>query len=320
MPARISAGNVSGSGKPPLNVMTSVAPARARMAVISPPPRTCARRASLALQSYCSRAEVICLLAPAGPHLTAEFTKCKVQCATIRMADRALFLLSTPRGRPRRRLPWPSAKTRWPSVRDRAVPGWRRLWSLLPVGRAEETGLQAPRDSAVGLRHENKGYVMTSAGSHVVFVHGLWLHATSWGPWTELFQTAGYVPLAPGWPGEPDTVEESRGHPELVAGKGIDDVVEHYAKIIRGLDARPVVIGHSFGGLIAQRLLGEDLAAAAVAIDAAPIKGVIYLPPSALRVASIALRNPANKNKAVALTPEQFRYGFGNALPARECA
>jgi len=161
---------------------------------------------------------------------------------------------------------------------------------------------------------------MTSAGSHVVFVHGLWLHATSWGPWTELFQTAGYVPLAPGWPGEPDTVEESRGHPELVAGKGIDDVVEHYAKIIRGLDARPVVIGHSFGGLIAQRLLGEDLAAAAVAIDAAPIKGVIYLPPSALRVASIALRNPANKNKAVALTPEQFRYGFGNALPARECA
>jgi len=161
---------------------------------------------------------------------------------------------------------------------------------------------------------------MTSAGSHVVFVHGLWLHATSWGTWAELFQAAGYVPLAPGWPGEPDTVEESRGQPELVAGKGIDDVVEHYAQIIRGLDARPVVIGHSFGGLIAQRLLGEDLAAAAVAIDAAPIKGVIYLPPSALRVASIALRNPANKTKAVALTPEQFRYGFGNALPAQECA
>ena len=161
---------------------------------------------------------------------------------------------------------------------------------------------------------------MTSAGSHVVFVHGLWLHATSWGTWAELFQAAGYVPLAPGWPGEPDTVEESRGQPELVAGKGIDDVVEHYAQIIRGLDARPVVFGHSFGGLIAQRLLGEDLAAAAVAIDAAPIKGVIYLPPSALRVASIALRNPANKTKAVALTPEQFRYGFGNALPAQECA
>ena len=159
---------------------------------------------------------------------------------------------------------------------------------------------------------------MTSAGRPVVFIHGLWLHATSWGPWLELFQTAGYLPLAPGWPGEPDTVEESRSQPDLVAGKGIDDVVGHYAQIIRALDTRPVVIGHSFGGLIAQRLLGEDLAEAAVAVDAAPIKGVIYLPPSALRVASIALRSPANKNKAIALTPEQFRYGFANALPDTE--
>jgi non-heme chloroperoxidase len=159
---------------------------------------------------------------------------------------------------------------------------------------------------------------MTSAGTPVVFIHGLWLHATSWGPWMELFQTAGYLPLAPGWPGEPDTVEESRNRPELVAGKGINDVVEHYAQIIRGLDTRPVVIGHSFGGLIVQRLLGENLAAAGVAIDAAPIKGVLYLPPSALRVASIALRKPANRNNAVSLTPAQFRYGFANALPAAE--
>ena len=168
----------------------------------------------------------------------------------------------------------------------------------------------------VGAWYRDEGHAMTSAGRPVVFIHGLWLHATSWAPWVELFQTAGYTPLAPGWPGEPDTVEEARSHPDQVAGKGIDDVVEHYAQIIRGLDAQPVVIGHSFGGLIAQRLLGEDLAAAAVAIDAAPIKGVIYLPPSALRVASIALRKPANRNNAVALTPEQFRYGFANALPA----
>ena len=161
---------------------------------------------------------------------------------------------------------------------------------------------------------------MTTASRHVVFIHGLWLHASSWAPWTELFQTAGYAPLAPGWPGASDTVGETRSHPDQVAGKGIDDVVEHYAKVIRGLDARPVVIGHSFGGLIVQRLLGQDLAAAGVAIDPAPVKGVIYLPPSALRVASIALRNPANRNKAVALTPEQFRYGFANALPARECS
>ena len=161
---------------------------------------------------------------------------------------------------------------------------------------------------------------MTTPSRPVVFIHGLWLHASSWTPWTELFQAEGYAPLAPGWPGASDTVEETRSHPEQVSGKGIDDVVGHYAQVIRGLDATPIVIGHSFGGLIAQRLLGQDVAAAAVAIDPAPVKGVIYLPPSALRVASVALRNPANRNKAVALTPDQFRYGFGNALPARESA
>jgi pimeloyl-ACP methyl ester carboxylesterase len=158
----------------------------------------------------------------------------------------------------------------------------------------------------------------TPASRHVVFIHGLWLHASSWEPWTELFRTAGYTPLAPGWPGDSDTVEETRSNADQVAGKGIDDVVDHYAQIIHGLDAPPIVIGHSFGGLIVQRLLGQDLAAAGVAIDPAPIKGVLYLPPSSLRVASIALRSPANRNKAVALTQEQFRYGFGNALPDKE--
>lgn len=161
---------------------------------------------------------------------------------------------------------------------------------------------------------------MASAGGPVVFVHGLWLHAASWGPWAELFQSSGYAPAAPGWPGEPGTVGEAREQPGRVAGNGINDVVEHYAQIIRGLDAKPAVIGHSFGGLIAQRLLGQDLAAAAVAIDAAPIKGVTRLPLSALRVASIALRNPANRNGSVSLTREQFRYGFGNAIPADEAA
>jgi non-heme chloroperoxidase len=161
---------------------------------------------------------------------------------------------------------------------------------------------------------------MTQAGTPVVFVHGLWLHSTSWGEWEDLFREAGYEPVAPGWPGDSATVEETRRDPAKVAGHGIDDVVEHYAQIIRGLSAPPVVVGHSFGGLIAQRLLGQDLAAAAVAIDAAPIKGVLNLPVSALRVASIALRKPANRNLAISLTPEQFRYGFGNALPERDSA
>ena len=159
---------------------------------------------------------------------------------------------------------------------------------------------------------------MATGGTPVVFVHGLWLHADSWGSWNDLFREAGYAPQAPGWPGDSGTVEEARNHPERVAGHGIDDVVEHYARLISALDARPIVIGHSFGGLIAQRLLGQDLAAAAVGIDAAPIKGVMSLPLSALRVASVALRNPANKKRAVALTAKQFRYGFGNAISETE--
>jgi pimeloyl-ACP methyl ester carboxylesterase len=161
---------------------------------------------------------------------------------------------------------------------------------------------------------------MTQPGNPVVFVHGLWLHASSWDPWVQLFQEAGYTATAPGWPGDSETVAETRKDPGKVAGKGTNDIVDHYARIIDGLAARPVVIGHSFGGLIAQRLLGQDLASAAVAIDAAPIKGVLRLPVSALRVASIALRSPANRKLAVSLTTEQFRYGFGNALPEDESA
>jgi pimeloyl-ACP methyl ester carboxylesterase len=159
---------------------------------------------------------------------------------------------------------------------------------------------------------------MAAAGTPVVFVHGLWLHATSWQPWLELFEAAGYVPVAPGWPGEPETVEAARAEPAAVAGRGINEVVEHYAAAIHALPAKPVVIGHSFGGLIAQKLLAQDLAVAAVAIDAAPIRGVLLLPPSALRVASIALRNPLNRGKSVSLTEKQFRYGFGNTLTAAE--
>ncbi len=158
------------------------------------------------------------------------------------------------------------------------------------------------------------------AGTPVVFIHGLWLHADSWGAWVDRFRGAGYEPTAPGWPGDGATVEETRSNPERVAGQGIDDVVSTYARVIDGLDAKPIVIGHSFGGLIVQRLLGEDRAIAGVAIDAAPIKGIVYLPPSALRVASIALRNPANKKRAVALTEKQFRYGFGNAVSEDESA
>lgn len=148
----------------------------------------------------------------------------------------------------------------------------------------------------------------------VLFIHGLWLHSTSWQPWIDLFRKEGYAPSAPGWPGDPDTVEEARQNPESIADHGIDDVVEHYAAIIRSMETLPILIGHSFGGMIAQKLLGQDLAAAAVAIDAAQIKGVLPLPLSALRATLPVFRNPANKHRAVSLTAEQFRFAFGNAL------
>jgi non-heme chloroperoxidase len=152
----------------------------------------------------------------------------------------------------------------------------------------------------------------------VVFVHGLWLHSDSWTAWMDLFREHGYEPSAPGWPGDAPSVEDARKNPGSVAGFGVNDVVAEYTKAITKLDRKPVVVGHSFGGLIVQRLLDEGSALAAVSIDAAPIKGVLNLPPSALKVASIALRNPANRKRSVSLTKEQFRYGFGNAISEEE--
>jgi alpha-beta hydrolase superfamily lysophospholipase len=152
----------------------------------------------------------------------------------------------------------------------------------------------------------------------VVFVHGLWLHATSWGPWIELFRDAGYAPIAPGWPNEPDTVEGARQQPDLVANLSIDDVAAHYTKIIDSLDASPVIIGHSFGGLITEKLIGQGVGSAGVAIDPAQIKGVLPLPLAQLRSALPGLGNPANLHKAISLTRKEFRFGFGNALTEEE--
>lgn len=152
----------------------------------------------------------------------------------------------------------------------------------------------------------------------VVFIHGLWLHATSWSPWLDLFRAAGYDPIAPGWPGEAATVAEARETPDRVADKGIDDVANHFAEIIKTLGAPPILIGHSFGGLITEKLLGQDKGIAGVAIDPAQIKGVLPLPLAQLRSALPVLGNPANLHRAVALTKKEFRFGFGNALPEAE--
>jgi len=148
----------------------------------------------------------------------------------------------------------------------------------------------------------------------VVFVHGLWLLPSSWDRWMTLFEEAGYVTLTPGWPDDPETVAEAREHPQVFAGKGITQIADYEEAIIRRLDQKPAIIGHSFGGLLTQILAGRGLATASVAISPAPFRGVLPLPLAALRSASVALRNPANWNRAVPLTYEQFRYGFANLV------
>ena len=152
----------------------------------------------------------------------------------------------------------------------------------------------------------------------VVFVHGLWLLPSSWDRWAELFETSGYAALTPGWPDDPETVSQASAHPEVFAHKSIGEVADHFAAIAGALAMRPAIIGHSFGGLLAQILAGRGLAAVTVAVDPAPFRGVLPLPISALRSASAALSNPANRHRAVPLTYDQFRYAFANAVSEQE--
>jgi non-heme chloroperoxidase len=157
-----------------------------------------------------------------------------------------------------------------------------------------------------------------SGRTPVVFIHGLWLLPSSWDRWAAHFEQDDFVALTPGWPDDPLTVEEANAHPEVFAGKSVGDVAAHYESIITQLNHTPVIIGHSFGGLIAQILAGRGLAAATVAVDPAPFRGVLPLPISALRAARPAVGNPLNRNKAIPLTYDQFRYAFANAVDEDE--
>jgi non-heme chloroperoxidase len=152
----------------------------------------------------------------------------------------------------------------------------------------------------------------------VVFIHGLWLLESSWDRWAEVFEQAGYAPLSPGWPDDPGTVAEANAHPDDFAKKTIGQVADHYADVIGKLTKKPAVIGHSFGGLLAQILAGRGLSAATVAIDPAPFRGVLPLPISALKSAFPVLSNPLNRNRAVPLTYDQFRFSFANAVSEDE--
>ena len=157
-----------------------------------------------------------------------------------------------------------------------------------------------------------------SGKTPVVFVHGLWLLPSSWDRWAELFEQAGYAAVTPSWPDDPETIEEARAHPEVFARKTLGQVADHVAEVIQALTKKPVVMGHSTGGLLAQMIADRGLSAATVAIDPGPFRGVLPLPISALRSAAPVLANPLNRNRAVALTLDQFKYGWANALSDEE--
>jgi pimeloyl-ACP methyl ester carboxylesterase len=158
----------------------------------------------------------------------------------------------------------------------------------------------------------------SAAPDTIVFVHGLWLTALSWERWVERYSARGFRVIARSWPGMEGDLEELRRDPSAIAGLGVTEIVDHYDAIIRGLDRPPIIIGHSFGGLITQILLDRGLGAAAVAISPAPVKGIILLPFSTLKVAYPALKNPFDTHRAVPLTLEQFHYGFTNHLTEEE--
>jgi non-heme chloroperoxidase len=161
-------------------------------------------------------------------------------------------------------------------------------------------------------------YANESGRVPVVFIHGLWLLPSSWDRWAAVFAEAGYAPVSPGWPDDPDTVEEANANPEVFANKTVGKVADHYSEVIGTLARKPAVIGHSFGGLLAQIVAGRGQAAVTVAIDGAPFRGVLPLPISSLKAAFPVLGNPANLHRAVPLTFDQFRFAFANAVSADE--
>jgi pimeloyl-ACP methyl ester carboxylesterase len=157
-----------------------------------------------------------------------------------------------------------------------------------------------------------------SGSTPAVFIHGLWLLPSSWANWTELFEQAGYAPLSPDWPDDPKTVGEARANPDAFAKKSLKQVGDHTTEIINALDKKPVVLGHSTGGLVAQILAGQGLSAATVAIDPGVFRGVLPLPASVLKGVGPFLLDPRTRGRAITLSLDQFKYGWTNALDEDE--
>jgi pimeloyl-ACP methyl ester carboxylesterase len=186
--------------------------------------------------------------------------------------------------------------------------------------RDDSTPIERKLDMASISERENGEILAANASGNppVVFIHGLWLLPSSWANWADLFEKAGYAPLTPDWPDDPATVEEARAHPEVFAKKTLKQVADHTADIIDALDQKPVVMGHSTGGLFAEMLAGRGLSAATVAIDPGVFRGVLPLPASVLKGVGPFLLNPLTRGRAITLTFDQFTYGWANALDEQE--
>jgi pimeloyl-ACP methyl ester carboxylesterase len=159
-----------------------------------------------------------------------------------------------------------------------------------------------------------------SGNTPVVFIHGLWLLPSSWNNWVDFFKVAGYAPLTPDWPGDPETVEQARANPEALAGKKLGEIADHTKEVIDALAKKPVLMGHSTGGLLAEMLAGRGLSAVTVAIDPGIFRGVLPLPYSTIKVTAPILANPLNRGRAITLSFDQFRYGWANAIKSDEDA
>jgi pimeloyl-ACP methyl ester carboxylesterase len=155
---------------------------------------------------------------------------------------------------------------------------------------------------------------MSHESKSIVLIHGLWMTSLSWENWVSHYTQKGYRVIAKSWPGMDIDIEDLRRDPSPIAPLGVTQIVDHYEHLIRKLDSPPIIIGHSFGGLITQILIDRGLGAAGVAIAPAPVKGIVFLPFSTLKVSFPALSNPANNHRAMPLTPEQFHYAFTNNL------
>ena len=158
----------------------------------------------------------------------------------------------------------------------------------------------------------------TTDKTPVIFIHGLWMHSSSWDRWVELFNANGYDAMNPGWPGDGSSVADQRANADRVSGYGVQAVTDHYAQIIKSLPVKPIVVGHSFGGLVAQKLLGEGLAVAAIAIDPAQFRGVLPLPFVQLKNALPVLSKPSNKKTSNQPSKKQFHAGFANVVSQQE--